>query len=143
MTALLTVAKKRAIGGPTLTYPATTAYKQWVWKEIRRRDKTLQWLVDEMKRVARKELIESGNYETISTASLINLLGAEKGAAPTPSNCAFMPALNKALGLAPPPLCDPTDELAQLSDRFRAKWNQLDNASRTAILALLGDRETQ
>src|SRR5690348_4312828 len=88
-------------GGVALMYPATTAYKQWVWAEIRKRangDGALQWLVDEMKRHARAELIAIGKYETVSTGTISQLLGPEDEV-PTPSSSALLPAINKALGI--------------------------------------------
>jgi hypothetical protein len=134
----------------TLTYPATTAYKQWVWKELRRRDWTLQALVDEMKRVDRRTLeripthgkIHDNMFDSLSTATLINLLGPEDPKdPPIPSNCAFMPSLNKALGIAPPPVCDPEEQLSQLIDRFRARWSEATPRERDALVALLRKRD--
>lgn len=142
------MAKARIREGVTLTYPAMTPYKQWVWEQIRARGKTLQWLVDEMKRVAKSELMTIVDakgrtmYETLSTSTVSQLLGPapEKNAGPPPpSNCAFMPALNRALGIAPPPVCTPSDELAQIRDRFSAKWTKMTPRERRLLLELLGD----
>lgn len=127
-----------------LKYPALTAYKQWVWKTIRARSSAergddagaLQWLVDEMKRVARVELEEIGKHETISTSALSQLLGPE-GKIPPPSNSMLLPAINRALGIAPPPVCDPSDELSQIVDRLRARWARATVREREALKALL------
>lgn len=137
----MTASSRMAKPKPTLEYPATTAYKQWVWAEIRRRKKTLQWLVDEMKKRARAELLEIGKFETISNATLSMLLGPED-VVPPPSNSALLPAINKALGIAPPPVCDPASDLAQVRDLFTARWNAASPAVKRAILELLGDDTT-
>lgn len=118
-----------------LRYPATTAYKQWVWQELIRRDWTLQDLVDGMKRVDRTL--------TVSTGTLTQLLGdkPEPGhplPVPVPSNSALLPAINRVLGLQPPPICDPYNPLSQIRDAFGARWAQLDENSKRAMLALLG-----
>jgi hypothetical protein len=128
-----------------LKYPASTAYKQWVWKEIRRRADAergrgagaLQWLVDEMKRRARHELLEIGKLETISTATLSQLLGPEDEV-PPPSSSVLLPAINKALGIDPPPVCDPDDEMQQLVERFKRAWARATPRERNVLLAALG-----
>jgi hypothetical protein len=133
------MSKAKTADGTALTYPATTAYKQWVWKEIRRRGKTLQWVVDEMKKKAKPELMAligsrgEPMYETISTSTMTNLLGAE-GSTPPPTNCAWLHALNKALGLAPPPVCDPGSPLSQVKDRLDANWARMTNDERERFL---------
>jgi hypothetical protein len=138
--------KPRSPNGVTLTYPATTAYKQWVWKTIRKRwpkpQGALQALVNELKSKARAELMAIGKHETISTATLSDLLGPEDEI-PRDSNSALLPALNKVLGLAPPPVCDPTEELSQLVDRFRARWAEATPRERDALIALLARRDDE
>lgn len=138
------MAKSRETENVTLTYPATTAYKQWVWKKIRARwpKGAQQAFVDELKRKARAELIEIGKLETISTATISDFLGKE-GDTPRPSNSALLPAFNKVLGIAPPPVCDPTDELAQLVDRFRMRWSQATPRERATLIALLGNHDDE
>lgn len=134
--------KPRSPNGVTLTYPATTAYKQWVWKKIRERwpkpKGAQQAFVDELKRKARAELIAVGKLETISTATISDFLGPEDET-PTPSNSALIPAFNKALGIAPPPVCEPENELSQLIDRFHARWGQLTPRERRVIIDLLSN----
>lgn len=134
------MAKTRDLEGVTLTYPATTAYKQWVWREIRKRwpKGAQQAFVDELKHRARKELAAIGKFETISTATISDFLGRE-GATPTPSNSALLPAFNKVLGLAPPPVCDPTDTMTQLVERFRRRWERATPRERAILLAAIGD----
>jgi hypothetical protein len=142
MAALIFMAKSSAPGGVTLTYPATTAYKQWVWKKIRSGGDSLQWLVDEMKRLAKPELVKLTDakgrtmYETISTATLSDLLGREDEI-PPPSNTKLMPAINKTLGIAPPPVCDPSDKLSQLIDRLRDRWARATPHERNIIEVVL------
>jgi hypothetical protein len=123
------VARSKPVNGPTLTYPATTAYKQWVRKQMQARGWTQQKLVDEMKRVDR-------SLTTISTATITDFLGPE-GDTPIPSNSKLLPAMNKVFGIAPPPVCDPTDELAQIRDRFSARWAKLTAREQRMLLELL------
>lgn len=125
------MAKDRVLTGVTLTYPATTAYKQWVWKKIRERGWTLQILADEIKRADRSL------PTTISTATLSDLLGPEDAAA-APSNTRLLPAINKVFGIAPPPVCDPTDEMQQLVEKFRRAWQQATPNERALVTAFLG-----
>lgn len=133
-----------------LKYPATTAYKQWVWKEIRKRSDAergrgagaLQWLVDEMKRRARQELLEIGKLETISTATLSQLLGPEDEVPPS-SSSVLLPAINKTLGIEPPPVCDPNDEMQQLVERFKRAWTRAIPRERTVLLAALGPADDE
>lgn len=125
--------------GTTLMYPAMTAYKQWVWKEIRRLDWVQQNLVDEMKRVGRAELLAIPNprgstmYDTLSTSTITNLIGAEDGVPPS-SNCSFMHVINKALRIAPPPVCDPGSALSQIKDRLDDRWRQMTEPERERFL---------
>jgi hypothetical protein len=139
------MAKARLAEGSTPEYFATVSYKQWVWKEIRKRSGVargdgagaLQWLVDEMKRRASRELIEIGKLESLQTGTLSMFLGKEEKVLP-PSNTTLMPAINKALRIAPPPICDPTDDLAQVRDLFADRWRKMEPGVQRAILELLG-----
>lgn len=131
MAASASMAKTRAVNGVTLTYPATTAYKQWVRAQMKSRGWTQQRLVDEMKRADR-------SLTTISTATITDFLGPEE-TVPVPTNSKLLPAINKVLGLAPPPVCDPSDELAQLVDKFRSRWARMTPRDRRLMLELLGN----
>jgi hypothetical protein len=144
VTASNLMAKPRATSSVTLTYPATTAYKQWVWKRIRERwpKGALQAFVDELKRKARAELIELGKLETISTATISDFLGPE-GSVPPPTNSALLPAFNKVLGIEPPPVCDPSDEMQQLVERFKRAWSRATPRERSVLLAALGSEDDQ
>lgn len=145
MTTSPKMARANSTKGSTPEYYANVAYKQWVWKEIRKRSGVargdgagaLQWLVDEMKRRARQELIEIGKLDSLQTGTLSMFLGKEDRVLP-PSNTTLMPAINKALGIAPPPICDPTDELAQIRDRFTDRWRKMPANVQRSILELLG-----
>lgn len=129
MTAYPSMAKTREVEGITLTYPATTAYKQWVRAQLKARGWTQQRFVDEMKRVDR-------TLTTISTATITDFLGAENEV-PMPSNSKLLPAMNKVLGIAPPPVCEPNSEIDQLVDRFRSRWARMGSRDRRLILELL------
>jgi hypothetical protein len=124
------VAKHRSTDGVTLTYPATTAYKQWVRAQLKTRKWTQQKLVDEMKRVDR-------SLTTISTATITDFLGPEEQT-PAPSNSKLLPAINKVLGIPPPPVCEPGDELAQVRDRFASRWRKLTPKEQRVLLEILG-----
>jgi hypothetical protein len=124
---------KRPPGDVVPSYPATPAYKQWVWNEIRRRKWTQQRLVDEMKRA---DLALSGGVltKTITTGWLTQFLGAEHAIRRYATNTEHIPAINKALGIAPPPVCDPSSPLSQLKDRLDAAWRGLDAEGRERFL---------
>jgi hypothetical protein len=125
------VSKSRPIEGVTLTYPATTAYKQWVWKKIRERGWVQQDLVNAMKKADK-------SLTTISTSTITDFLGPEDEI-PVPSNSKLLPAINKVLGISPPPICDPTDELAQLVDKFRNRWSRATPRERALLTAFLAN----
>lgn len=124
---------KRAADDKEPSFPATAAYKQWVWKEIRRRGWTQQRLVDEMKRVDRAQ---SGGAltATITTGWLTQFLGPEDAVRRFATNTELMPAINKALGIAPPTVCDPESPLSQLKDRIDALWRSMDAYQRERFL---------
>lgn len=121
---------KRAPEDKVPSFPATPAYKQWVWKEIRRRGWTQQKLVDEIKRADRHGALTA----TITTGWLTQFLGAEDAPRRYASNTEMMPAINKALGIAPPTICDPDSPLGQLKDRFDQLWRSMDAAERERFL---------
>lgn len=128
------------------SFPATPAYKQWVWTEIRRRGWTQQRLVDEMK-AADRRLSGGALTATITTGWLTQFLGAEDAPRRYASNTELMPAMNKALGIAPPTFCDPDGPLGQLKDRIDTLWRSMNAFERERFLrsmeAMLGliDRE--
>ncbi len=45
-----------------------------------------------------------------------------------------MPAMNKALGIAPPSICDPESPLEQIKDRLDALWRKMNAAERGRFL---------
>lgn len=124
---------KRAAEDKDPVFPATPAYKQWVWEEIRRRGWTQQRLVDEMKKADRSQ---TGGRLTAksSTAWLTGFLGGEHDETRYWSNTELLPALNKALGIAPPSISDPKSPLSQLKDRLDALWRSMDAAERERFL---------
>lgn len=128
------------------SFPATPAYKEWVWKEIRRRNWTLQDLVNEMKRVDLKQTGGALTKKT-KTAGISPFLGPKDAARRYASNTELMPAINKALGIAPPTFCDPDSPLSQIKDRLDHLWRTMDALERDRFLktmeAMLGlvDRE--
>lgn len=119
-------------------FPATPAYKQWVWKEIRRRGWKLQGLVDAMKRADRS--ISGGALtRKISTSTLVDLLGGEDAERRYLSNSSLIPCVNKALDLAPPSVTDPESPLGQLKDRIDALWRIMDAYQRERFLRAMED----
>lgn len=121
------MAKKQQLEGSVPLYHATVAYKLWARGALKARKWTLARFADEIERAGR---------DSISTAGLSEFLGTEERP-PEPSNTKLMPAMNRALGIAPPPLCDPGNELEQLRDRLAARWALLTVRERRALLALL------
>lgn len=144
MTACAPMTAARANNDVVLTYPAGTAYKQWVRKQLDERGWTFQVLVDEMKKRAKRELLEITDkrgrtmYETISTATISDFLGPEDEV-PKPSNSKILPALNKTFGIPPPPICDPTDQHAQIVARFAERWAKMTPQLKAVIMAALGN----
>jgi hypothetical protein len=124
---------KRPPEDKAASFPATPAYKQWVWKEIRRRGWTQQRLVDEMKKADRGQT-GGALTATISTGWLTQFLGAEDAERRFQSNTELMPAINKALGIAPPSVCDPASSLSQMKDRLDALWRMMDAHERERFL---------
>jgi hypothetical protein len=122
------MAKKRAPAGSVPTYHATVSYKRWLRSEIKRRG----WTQEEFaERIAR-----ASPGTTVTTAGISQLLGREDEE-PKPSNTTLMPAINRALGVAPPPLCDPTDEMTQIRDMFVATWPRLSDRDRRLLATIL------
>lgn len=116
--------------GSTPLYHATVAYKAWVRRELERRTWTLAEFAARIMRADRTARITS--------AGLSQFFGTLKMPA-GPSNTPLMPAMNKVLGIPPPPVCDPTDEIAQLRDRLAERWRKLNARERKSLLALLED----
>jgi hypothetical protein len=112
--------------GSTPSYPATVAYKQWIRGQLASRKWTQQRLVDEMKRADR-------SLTKITTSTITQFLGPDDED-PMPSNSALLPAMNKALGIAPPPVSDPASPLSQFKDRLDERWNQLSDRGREQFL---------
>lgn len=123
------VATKRSIEGSTPLFHATVAYKQWVLLELERRGWKYPRLIEEMKKFDRTF--------SISTSGLSQAIRKQDGTI-TPSNIAFMPLLNAALGIAPPNVCDPTSPHSQLRDKFDATWARLTKREQLMILAAFG-----
>lgn len=120
--------RKPAGDGSVPVFHATTAYKQWVRAELARREWSLAEFRDRMKRIG----------VSSTTAGLSQFLGREE-AIPAPSNTTLMPAMNRVLGVAPPPVCDPSDQYAQLRDRLYERMKRLTPRERAMLEALLGD----
>lgn len=114
-------------------FPATAAYKDWVWKELQRRGWTLQRLVDEMKRADRTQTGGALTKKT-KTAGMSPFLGPKDATRRYASNTELMPAINKALGIAPPTFCDPDSPLSQIKDRLDALWRKMTTPERERFL---------
>jgi hypothetical protein len=132
VTDLPEVAKKKPASDKSApSFHATATYKTWVRAEVKRRG----WTEEEFAR----RITRAGSK--VSSGGIHQFLGNEDEE-PRASNTALMPAINKALGIAPPPLCDPTDALSQIRDRFMALWPTLSKREQNIILAALGDSPT-
>lgn len=129
---------KRAQDDKAPSFPATAAYKQWVWREIRRRGWTQQRLVDEIKKADRAQtggaLTAKWVGTNTGTSWLTGFLGPEDSSRRFDSNTELMPAINKALGIAPPSMCDPTSPLGQLKDRLDHLWRTMNAEERERFL---------
>lgn len=90
-----------------------------------------------LKEIARK--LKRIDPRTRATDGSLGLFLGPADEIPVPSNTTLMPALNKLLKIAPPPVCDPDSPLAQIQDRFAAKWKSLTPNERRAIKVLLAD----
>lgn len=109
-------------------YHATVSYKLWARRLIANR-KPKKWTLAELaEKVTR-------NGFPVTDAALSQFLG-RADEAPTPSNCAFMPGLNKALGAAPPRHCEPDNPVAQLLDALAARWNVMSPDMRRTWFAI-------
>lgn len=122
------MARKRTTDGPAPQFFATTAYKQWLWEQIKRRGWTLETVVEKIKRAG----------SSWTTSGLSQFLGPENEI-PAPSNTSLMPTINKVFGIAPPPVCDPTDEISQLRDLLADRWARLTPREKRLLLELLAD----
>lgn len=90
----------------------------------------LEWTLDRFVEEIRR-------YGPATSGGVSQFLGPADDA-PVASNTTMMPAINRALGIAPPPLCRPDSEVTQLQDRLAAIWNELEPNQRKAWLALAG-----
>jgi hypothetical protein len=106
---------------------ATTTYKQWLRKKVDDRGWSLPMFRDELERYG----------ADVTTQAIGDFFGSREAPA-GPSNIAWMPAANKVIGIAPPPVCDPTSPISQLGDRFLALWPQLTKKERNMVLAAFG-----
>jgi hypothetical protein len=126
---VLTVAKKSAAksgsDGSVPLYHATVAYKQWLRVAYKKKYGSLDALADAMQRVDRTISATSGG--------LSQLLG-RADEPEVPSNTHLMPAINKAMGIAPPTICDPEDPLSQLKDRIDSLWRAMTKDERERFL---------
>lgn len=123
--------KKAAPGGSAPSFYASATYKQWVRDRLAAKKITFEQLRSRMKRQG----------VSVTTSAISQFLG-NLDEPPVGSNTALMPAINRALGIAPPPICDPTDELSQLRDMIAARWAKMLPHERRMLLELArGDME--
>lgn len=122
---------------------ATTKYKLWVRRRLAEKGRgeagdspvrAKPWSLIRLER----EIKRIDPAARVSDASLSQFLGREDEI-PRPSNTTIMPMLNRVLGAAPPAICDPDDEIAQLRDRIAASWSDLTDRERSVILAMFTD----
>lgn len=111
---------------------ASVRYKLWVREQLATKKISLAALKAGIERHQRGA--------SVSTSALSQFLG-RKDEAPTASNTELMPGINRTLDAAPPPICDPTDELAQVRDRMAARWATMDKNTKAALLALIAPQD--
>ena len=110
--------------GSVPLFHATTEYKQWARQRMKAAGLTLEALAQAIKRL-------DGTLPATS-GGLSQFFGKENEI-PEPSNTALMPALNQILGAAPPPVCRPDDEYAQLVDALRARLETMTPGERDLV----------
>lgn len=112
-------------GGKKPLYYATVEYKRWVRRRLQEEGWTLKEFATRVTRTGYK----------CTDEALWQLLGelGEPEPAP-PSNTTLMPGINEVLGAAPPPVCDPDDQLAQLQDMIADRWRRLSPHSRADFM---------
>lgn len=104
-------------------------YKAWVRR--RKEEKKISW--DAIAAAVEK----SDKRISCSSSALTQFAVGKKGETLRPSYTAFMPAINKLLGAAPPTLCDPEDPLSQLKDRIDSMWRSFDSGERERFLTAM------
>jgi hypothetical protein len=114
----------------TPVFYASVRYKTWVREQLKKQGISLAALAAGILRYQRVK---------VSTSALSQFLGHLTGDVAPASNTELMPGINRTLGAAPPPVCDPTNEIAQLRDRLAARWATLDQDRKDAIMALVRD----
>lgn len=105
-------------------FHATVRYKLWVKEQQKKRGWTLRYFAEVVTRCG----------HSITSGGLIDFLG-KKNETPVASNTTLMPAINKALGAPPPPICDPTDPVERLKDRISASWPKASDTTKRMLLA--------
>ncbi len=129
---------------PTPQFYATAKYKQWVRDHLVHPEtgKSLMTLEDFAAKIKKAD---AGSKTT--TSNLSQFLGhysKAKWKPAQPSNTMLMPAINKALGIPPPSICDPLDPVSQLRDRVREAWGALTEEQEKKLLeSILGFLEAR
>lgn len=131
------MAKKRPPpSGTPPQYYASADYKRWVRAKMAGRFDNGRTITFEQLKARMKR-----HGVSVSTSAISQFLG-HLDEEPVGSNTSLMPAMNKALGIAAPPLCDPADPLAQIKDRIAERWKQMTERDRRLLLELVrGDDE--
>lgn len=126
---VLTVAKKSALKsggeGSVPLYHATVAYKQWLRVAYKKKFGSLDALAAAMEHADKTISATSGG--------LSQFLGPADEPE-VPSNTHLMPAINKAMGIAPPTIYDPEDPLLQLKSRIDSLWRSMSKDERERFL---------
>ena len=105
-------------------FHATVAYKQWARLRMKELGLTLESLAQALKRI--------DSTLPASSGGLSQFFGKED-ATPEPSNTALLPAFNQIFGIPPPPVCQPDDEISQLLDALRARFETMSQAERDLL----------
>lgn len=92
----------------------------------------LHWTYEELWRQMRARFPATAP----KSSEAINLFLGKQDRPPIASNCRFMTEMNKVLGFAPPPRCDPASEISQLQDRIADVWWQLTPTERDIVLRI-------
>ncbi len=116
---------------PTPQFYATVKYKEWLRAQLDDKEKHNMSLAKLAKAIVKLDASASA-----TSGGLSLFLGSKKNPA-GPSNTTLMPMINEVFKIAPPPVCDPSDEMSQLRDRLAARWSEMTEHEQKALTALL------
>ena len=131
------MARKRDPKGIAPMYFVNATYKLWLRAELERRGWTYDRLADEVKKA---------NGGKGVTPEALHLLVGKLDDAPVDSNTSWLPAINKALGLPPPEIFDPSKpvtEETKWAELLARRWPKMTPRERQLLKDLLSEQEPE